>query len=70
MAVAINHSDPGAAPGASTRMLGTTSISAGAAFSCGVTTSNNLYCWGEGTGGQLGDGTASDQVVPTQVLDP
>ena len=30
------------------------SVSAGEAHSCGVTTSGAVYCWGEGTAGQLG----------------
>ena len=32
-------------------------ISAGAAYTCGVTTSGTAYCWGEGGYGQLGNGT-------------
>lgn len=37
------------------------SVSAGESHSCGVTTSGAVYCWGEGTMGQLGAG----ETVPT-----
>jgi adhesin/invasin len=51
-------------------VTGFSAISAGASFTCGVTTANKLYCWGEGTGGQLGDGAGLDRSVPTLVSDP
>lgn len=38
---------------------------------CGVTTHGNLYCWGLGTSGQRGDGTASYAVsIPILVQEP
>ena len=43
------------------------SISAGASYTCGVTTSDELYCWGLGTVGQLGNGTRTSFFVPTRV---
>jgi len=44
------------------------SISAGAQHTCAITTSNDLYCWGENTRGQLGMGsTGFDRFVPTLV---
>ncbi len=49
---------------------GFTTISAGSQFSCGVTALNELYCWGEGTTGQLGDGTGLDRPLPTKVINP
>ena len=41
-------------------------VSAGDSHSCGVTTGNTAYCWGENTG-QLGDGTHLSQTAPTPV---
>jgi alpha-tubulin suppressor-like RCC1 family protein len=36
---------------------------------CGITTRGNLYCWGLGTSGQLGEGTrTSRQTVPVRVV--
>jgi alpha-tubulin suppressor-like RCC1 family protein len=42
-------------------------ISAGAAHTCGVTTSGDAYCWGWNASGQLGDGTMTRQLVPQPV---
>ena len=42
-------------------------ISAGSGHTCGVTTSNKLYCWGDNFLGQLGDGTRTDHPLPTPV---
>lgn len=50
------------------------SISAGTDFSCGVTRSNDAYCWGLDAQGQLGDGgpitgsTTSRSLVPVRVV--
>ena len=35
------------------------SIDAGGQFTCGITTGGATYCWGDDTGGELGDGMAS-----------
>jgi alpha-tubulin suppressor-like RCC1 family protein len=43
------------------------SVSAGVAHSCGVTTSGALRCWGANDQGQLGDGTRESRTVPTPV---
>lgn len=44
------------------------SISVGQQHSCGVTTAHDVYCWGEGTYGQLGDGTLTHRgVTPRKV---
>ena len=43
------------------------SIVAGAAHSCGLTTDRTAFCWGWNTNGQLGDGTATSRVAPTVV---
>jgi alpha-tubulin suppressor-like RCC1 family protein len=39
----------------------------GIAFTCGVTSSSQVYCWGNGTLGQLGDGSKTNHKVPTQI---
>ncbi len=39
----------------------------GGPSTCGQTTSNKVYCWGWGGGGQLGNGGSSQQLSPTQV---
>src|SRR5207302_1183116 len=41
-------------------------VSAGDSHSCGVTTGNTAYCWGENTG-PLGDGTHLSQTAPAPV---
>jgi alpha-tubulin suppressor-like RCC1 family protein len=43
-------------------------IIASASFSCENTQANNLYCWGDNTDGQLGDGTTSASTSPIQVV--
>ena len=47
-----------------------TSIVSGASFTCGVTAANALYCWGEGDGGQLGNGLRADSSLPVLVANP
>jgi alpha-tubulin suppressor-like RCC1 family protein len=43
-------------------------VSAGAHYSCGVTTVGAAYCWGDNGGGQLGDGTTTtDRTSPVLV---
>ena len=47
-------------------------VSAGTQHTCGVTTDDKAYCWGENgsgapNGGQLGDGTTTDRHVPVPV---
>jgi alpha-tubulin suppressor-like RCC1 family protein len=37
------------------------------AASCGITTTGAAYCWGENTGGRLGDGTTVQRLSPTPV---
>ena len=43
------------------------SIAAGATHACGVTPRGEAYCWGNNSGGQLGDGTRVSREVPTAV---
>lgn len=49
-----------------------TMISAGlGAHTCGVTTRGNLYCWGRGSLGQLGNGSRPRiQSIPMKVVEP
>ena len=52
---------------------GWTVISVGNAHTCGVTTVGELFCWGDGNEGQLGDGTTNTllrQMVPLEVTTP
>jgi alpha-tubulin suppressor-like RCC1 family protein len=43
------------------------SVQAGLSFACGLTTGNDLYCWGANDYGQLGDGTYSNNSTPVLV---
>ncbi len=42
-------------------------LSAGWSRTCGVTTDNRAYCWGDNAQGYLGDGTITDRAAPTPV---
>jgi alpha-tubulin suppressor-like RCC1 family protein len=42
-------------------------VSAGWDHTCGVTTNDRIYCWGENSEGQLGDGTTADRLRPVKV---
>jgi alpha-tubulin suppressor-like RCC1 family protein len=44
-----------------------TSIAAGSAFTCGLSVSGRVSCWGENGAGQLGDGTNFDRPLPVAV---
>ena len=37
-------------------------------FTCGITTNDHPWCWGENLGGTIGDGTTADRPFPTEVL--
>lgn len=41
--------------------------SAGWDHTCGVTTGDRIYCWGENSEGQLGDGTTANRLRPVEV---
>lgn len=43
------------------------SVTAGAAHSCGVTTTTQAYCWGDNAYGQLGTGNEHSSTVPVAV---
>jgi alpha-tubulin suppressor-like RCC1 family protein len=42
-------------------------VTAGGPHTCGVSSSNQAYCWGDNALGQLGDGTSTDRAVPVPV---
>ena len=42
-------------------------VSAGSVHTCGVTSDNRLFCWGDNSGGQLGDGTMTNRFAPVPV---
>lgn len=42
-------------------------IAAGGAQTCAVSATGRVYCWGDNSWGQLGDGTQEDRAVPTPV---
>lgn len=45
------------------------SLSAGGHFTCGVTTADEVFCWGSNSNGQLGNGTTGgSSSVPTRVM--
>ena len=43
------------------------SVTAGAAFTCGLNEVGKIYCWGTNGNGQLGDGTTAAKSAPTPV---
>jgi alpha-tubulin suppressor-like RCC1 family protein len=49
------------------RLLAFTSVQAGFSHTCGFTTGGDLYCWGYGAAGQLGNGTTSNAHGPVRV---
>jgi prepilin-type N-terminal cleavage/methylation domain-containing protein len=42
-------------------------ISAGSDYTCVIASDNQAYCWGRGTGGQLGNGTNTNSNIPVAV---
>lgn len=42
-------------------------IRAGRAHTCAVTTMGNVYCWGDNSWGQLGDGTTTSRPTPASI---
>lgn len=47
--------------------LNLVAVTAGSAFTCGVTETGDAYCWGANDRGQLGDSTRTDRPAPTLV---
>jgi alpha-tubulin suppressor-like RCC1 family protein len=44
-----------------------TQLAAGSAHTCGIATGSSLWCWGDNTRGELGDGTHDYRTTPVQV---
>lgn len=61
--------EAGAAPqlAVSGQPLSFRQIAAGTAYTCGVTTANVAYCWGNDVAGQLGDGSRTNRLRPVKV---
>jgi hypothetical protein len=55
------------APVAVATSLQFTSLSAGTSHTCGVTISGAVWCWGDNSSGQLGDGTNVSRAHPSHV---
>jgi hypothetical protein len=49
-------------------LSGIVDLHAGYDFSCALLTSGDVSCWGWNDQGQLGDGTTTDRIVPTNVV--
>lgn len=49
------------------RTISTSKIGAGSGLTCGVTTDDEGYCWGENSDGQLGTGDSASSAVPRLV---
>ena len=45
-----------------------TQIQSAGMFTCGLGSNGWVYCWGQNHGGQLGNGTNHNKLVPTQIL--
>ncbi|MFN8488979.1 MAG: Ig-like domain-containing protein [Caldilineaceae bacterium] len=54
-------------PRALVSLRGVVNIAAGNAHTCAVLTGGSLKCWGRNWKGQVGDGTTTDQFMPTNV---
>jgi alpha-tubulin suppressor-like RCC1 family protein len=44
------------------------SVAVGFVHACVLTAEGAAYCWGVNTGGRLGDGTATNRLVPVKVV--
>ena len=53
--------------GDGTYLKNVVSIDAGGSQACAITTAGAMYCWGDNTYSQLGDGTTTNRSIPTPV---
>jgi alpha-tubulin suppressor-like RCC1 family protein len=44
------------------------SAAGGESHTCGIMTDGTLWCWGDNSDGQLGDGTTTNRITPVQVF--
>jgi alpha-tubulin suppressor-like RCC1 family protein len=61
----VSHLLPTSVAGLSS---GVVAVTAGVLHTCAITTSHALRCWGRNSTGQLGDGTKTSRLLPTQVV--
>lgn len=60
-----NQSAPAAAV---TPAGGVGRLSFGGVHGCAIAIAGGVYCWGDGVGGSLGDGTSSSRAMPTRIV--
>jgi alpha-tubulin suppressor-like RCC1 family protein len=60
----LTHNQPGDVSGLTS---GVTQITAGSGHTCAMKTNGDVLCWGLNNQGQVGDGTATNRLVPVQV---
>ncbi len=48
----------------------TVSVAAGSESTCALIATGTVWCWGDNSSGQLGNGTFTPSTVPVQVMDP
>ena len=61
-----NVTSPVQVTGLSTSVI---SVAAGSESTCALTNLGTVWCWGDNSNGQLGDGTFTQSTVPVQVMD-
>ena len=47
---------------------GVASIDTSDGYTCGITSTGGMKCWGKNSYGQLGDGTTTDRLIPVDVI--
>ena len=51
-------------------LTGIDHVSAGSKHTCAIDTTGDIYCWGDNSKGQLGDGTTTLSKKPVKITDP
>jgi len=65
LGLGLTEAFPIPTPTVITALSGFTALAAGWYHTCGVTTAQNVYCWGRNNYGQLGRGSSNDDRNPT-----